>query len=39
MTSGIRAIVISQAGYERADVHSQKMAKGDEKEIFITLWP
>jgi hypothetical protein len=35
MSSGI---MISQAGYRRADVHSRKMADEDEKEVFITLW-
>jgi hypothetical protein len=38
MPSGIQSIMISEAGYGRADFHSQKMAEEDEKEVFVTLW-
>jgi hypothetical protein len=38
MCSEILSIMISEAGYRRADVHSQNMVEEDEKEVFITLW-
>jgi len=38
MSSGIRSIMISEAGYIDVRMFIRKMAKEDENEVFLTLW-